>query len=66
MAKNVAHPVSDHLPAETGIQAKWNQCLQLLKEEISSQGFQTWLSPIIPVSCVENTLILRVPLPVFF
>lgn len=66
MTKSVAHPVSDHLPAETGIQAKWNQCLKLLKEEISSQGFQTWISPIIPVSCVENTLILRVPSQFFF
>jgi len=66
MAKSVAHPVSDHLPAETGIQAKWNQCLKILKEEISSQGYQTWLSPIIPVSYVENTLILRVPSQFFF
>ncbi|OGB59958.1 MAG: chromosomal replication initiator protein DnaA [Caldithrix sp. RBG_13_44_9] len=66
MARTVAHPVSDHLPAETGIQAKWNQCLKILKEEISPQGYQTWLSPLIPVNYVENTLILRVPSQFFF
>ena len=66
MSKSVARSLPEKLPENRRIQDKWNQCLHIIKEEISPQGFRTWLSPIIPVSYIENTLILRVPSQFFF
>jgi len=66
MSKSVARSLSENFPANSGIQEKWKQCLDIIKEEISPQGFRTWLAPIIPVSLIENTLILRVPSQFFF
>ncbi|NOQ97866.1 MAG: chromosomal replication initiator protein DnaA [Calditrichae bacterium] len=66
MSKSVARSLPEKYPANSGNQEKWNQCLDIIKEEISPQGFRTWLSPIIPVSLIDNTLILRVPSQFFF
>ncbi len=48
------------------IQSKWEECLEIIKGKISSQGYQTWVKPIIPVSYVDEKLILRVPSQFFF
>ncbi len=53
-------------PAQAGIQRKWEQCLEVVKDEISPQGFRTWILPIIPVNYVDEQLILRVPSQFFF
>jgi chromosomal replication initiator protein len=66
MSKSVAPSLPEKSPTNQGTQEKWNQCLDIIKEEISPQGIRTWLSPIIPVSLIENTLILRVPSQFFF
>jgi chromosomal replication initiator protein len=66
MLKNIASSLADHAPSEKGLKEKWNACLESVKEDISPQGFRTWLSPIIPVSFVEEKLILRVPSQFFF
>lgn len=53
--------------AEDGsLHGKWQQCLQHIRESVSPQAFKTWLDPIIPVSLIENQLILRVPSQFFF
>jgi chromosomal replication initiator protein len=66
MSNNVARSFPQKTPTENSVQEKWEQTLDLMRDEISPQGFRTWLSPIIPVSFVENTLILRVPSQFFF
>ncbi len=66
MSNNVARSLPQNSPSENSVQEMWKQTLDLMREEISPQGFRTWLSPIIPVSFVENTLILRVPSQFFF
>jgi chromosomal replication initiator protein len=66
MSKSAARSLPEKSPANSGFQDQWNQCLDIIQEEISPQGFRTWLSPIIPVSFVENTIILRVPSQFFF
>ncbi len=66
MPKTHARSLPDLKSGQTGIQAQWKQSLNLIKEDISVQGFRTWLSPIIPVSHVDNNLILRVPSQFFF
>lgn len=40
---------------------KWGECLDFIEKEIPWQTFKTWFFPIIPVSFVEETLVLRVP-----
>jgi chromosomal replication initiator protein len=66
MSKSAVRPLPEEHPAKSGLHEKWNKCLDVIKEEISPQGFRTWLSPIIPVSLIENTIILRVPSQFFF
>ncbi len=66
MSENLAQSLSGKSPVESGLQRKWNRCLDNMKEEISAQGFRTWLKPIIPVNYVDEKLILRVPSQFFF
>lgn len=40
---------------------KWKECLDLIEKDIPWQTFKTWFIPLIPVSFVDETLILRVP-----
>ena len=66
MSKSSARPITDPEFSQDSLQQRWKKCLELIKDEISPQGFRTWLSPIIPVSFVDEILILRVPSQFFF
>jgi len=66
MTKNLADSLAEQFPLEKGLKGKWESCLEIVKEDISPQGFRTWLAPIIPVSYVDEKLILRVPSQFFF
>ena len=39
----------------------WNNCLQIIANNIDPQKFDTWFKPIRPVSLVESTLTIEVP-----
>jgi chromosomal replication initiator protein len=54
------------LESDDSLISKWEKCLELITGQVSSQGFRTWISPIIPVGFVDNQLILRVPSQFFF
>jgi chromosomal replication initiator protein len=41
--------------------AVWNNCLQIIANNIDPQKFDTWFKPIRPVSLVESTLTVEVP-----
>ena len=41
--------------------AVWNNCLQIIANNIEPQKFNTWFKPIRPVSLVESTLTVEVP-----
>jgi chromosomal replication initiator protein len=45
---------------------KWKACLKFIEKEIPWQTFKTWFIPIMPVSFVDEVLILRVPSRFFF
>ena len=36
--------------------AVWNNCLQIIANNIDPQKFDTWFKPIRPVSLVDSTL----------
>lgn len=43
----------------------WNKCLDIMKYDVSDAMYNTWLSPLVPYSYVDNKLTLQVPSPFF-
>ncbi len=39
----------------------WNQCLEIIKDNISETSYNTWFAPIIPLQFDENIFVLQVP-----
>jgi chromosomal replication initiator protein len=44
----------------------WNNCLKVIKENISDQSFKTWFEPIIPYKMIQKKLIIQVPSQFFY
>ncbi len=42
-------------------EAAWEQCLEIIKDNISYQKFKSWFEPIEPVKLEKNTLTIQVP-----
>lgn len=42
-------------------EAAWNECLRIIKDNISYQKFKSWFKPIKPVKLENNTLTIQVP-----
>jgi chromosomal replication initiator protein len=42
-------------------EAAWEQCLEIIKDNISYQKFKSWFEPIEPVKLEDNTLTIQVP-----
>lgn len=46
----------------TKLQQLWNNCLAIIKDNIKDESqFDTWFSPIVPISYVDNKFIIQVP-----
>lgn len=64
VCQNLNEPDDGQYPSDqvkNTIKKKWEQCLRLIEKEIPWQTLQTWFTPLIPVSYVDDTLTLRVP-----
>ncbi|MFU8842862.1 MAG: chromosomal replication initiator protein DnaA [Bacteroidales bacterium] len=46
--------------------AVWDNCLKVIKDNISHQSFKTWFEPIKPVKLDENVLTIMVPSQFFY
>lgn len=44
----------------------WNNCLDIIRQEINSQAFKTWFEPIEPVRFDQKTLTIQVPNNFFY
>lgn len=44
----------------------WEQCLKIIKDNVSDQAYQTWFQPVIPLKFEENTLTIQVPSQFFY
>lgn len=44
----------------------WNNCLQIIKDNVSPQSFKTWFEPIKPLKLEENVLTIEVPSQFFY
>ncbi|MDF9797598.1 chromosomal replication initiator protein [Catalinimonas alkaloidigena] len=44
----------------------WNNCLQIIRDNVGEQSFKTWFAPIKPLRLVNKTLTLQVPSQFFY
>ena len=44
----------------------WNRCLQVIREIVPEQSFNTWFEPIIPLRLQANVLTIQVPSQFFY
>ncbi len=60
-------PVSEHtiIPARTASEV-WQQCLNILKDQVSTLSFKTWFQPVTPVRLAGKDLTIQVPSQFFY
>ena len=44
----------------------WNNCLEIIKDNLNFQTYKTWFVPIYPVKLDDNVLTIQVPSPFFY
>jgi len=44
----------------------WGNCLQIIKENVSPQSYQTWFLPIVPLKLENHQFIIQVPSQFFY
>ncbi|MFM7731676.1 MAG: DnaA ATPase domain-containing protein, partial [Flavobacteriales bacterium] len=44
----------------------WKNCLEIIRDNVSAQGFKTWFEPIKPVRLEDNVLTIQVPSQFFY
>lgn len=47
-------------------QEVWENCLSVIKDNVSPQSFKTWFEPIKPLKLVDNVLTIQVPSQFFY
>ena len=51
---------------EKGYQEIWDNCLLIIKDNVTHQNFKTWFKPIKPISIEGNILTIQVPSQFFY
>jgi chromosomal replication initiator protein len=44
----------------------WANCLQVIKDNVSTHAYDTWFAPIVPSRLIDNILTIEVPTPFFY
>jgi chromosomal replication initiator protein len=44
----------------------WNQCLKVIKDNVSDVAYDTWFTPIVPLAYKDNEFVLQVPSQFFY
>ncbi len=44
----------------------WNNCLEIIKEDVADQGFTTWFTPVVPLRLEGKCLTIQVPSQFFY
>ena len=47
-------------------ESTWNNCLTVIKDNVSIQAFKTWFEPIKPIKLKSNVLTIQVPSQFFY
>lgn len=50
----------------TDIRTYWNQCLEIIHDNLSESAYRTWFSPIVPLQFENNVLTLQIPSQFFY
>ncbi|MCX7744091.1 MAG: chromosomal replication initiator protein DnaA [Flavobacteriales bacterium] len=48
------------------LQEVWDNCLSVIRDNVSPQSFKTWFEPIKPLKLVDNVLTIQVPSQFFY
>ena len=51
---------------EKNFTSVWDNCLQIIKDNVSLQSYKTWFEPIIPVKLKDKVLTIQVPSQFFY
>ena len=51
---------------ENNLKEMWNNCLQVIKDNVPEKSFNTWFAPIEPIKYENNTLLIGVPTHFFY
>ena len=51
---------------KTDLKSLWNNCLQIIRDNISDAAYNTWFAPIIPISYRDNIFTVQVPSQFFY
>ena len=51
---------------ENNLKEMWNNCLQVIKDNVPEKSFNTWFAPIEPIKYENNTLFIGVPTHFFY
>jgi chromosomal replication initiator protein len=51
---------------ENGFEKIWENCLRIIKDNVSSQSFKTWFEPIKPIKLQNKVLTIQVPSQFFY
>ena len=46
---------------EKNVEKVWENCLKLIRDNVSPQNFKTWFEPIKPVKLEKHVLTIEVP-----
>lgn len=52
--------------AKRELQTLWKECLEIIRDNVSSQVFRTWFEPLVPLDFRENRLLVQVPSQFFY
>ncbi|MFH2140839.1 MAG: chromosomal replication initiator protein DnaA [Bacteroidota bacterium] len=48
------------------VEEVWNNCLEIIRDNVPTISFRTWFEPIIPLKLDNNVLTIQVPSPFFY
>ena len=51
---------------KTDFKSLWNNCLKIIRDNISEAAYNTWFAPIIPISYRDNIFTVQVPSQFFY
>ncbi|MDW8331485.1 MAG: DnaA N-terminal domain-containing protein, partial [Cyclobacteriaceae bacterium] len=44
----------------------WNDCLQIIRESVGEENYNTWFQPIVPLQIHNDVLTIQVPSQFFY
>ena len=57
----VSDNLEKNLDGNNEVDFFWNQCLEIIKDNVSTQVYNTWFEPLKPIEMNNNQLVIQVP-----